>query len=117
MKMTLRASVVNYRTRRRVAPTAALRVEYHPTGGVRHAQPGDLDYFLSERYCLYAVRSGRAYRTDIHHLPWPLQSAEAEIQRNSLLEAAGVQGSPAPLLTASRFARKLNVLAWAPERC
>jgi hypothetical protein len=51
-------------------------------------------------------------RTEVHHVPWPLQRAEAAIEQNELTTAHGFElaGSP-PLL---HFARKVDVVVWAP---
>jgi hypothetical protein len=47
----------------------------------------------------------------IHHLPWPLQAAEAEIERNELPAAHGiVLPNRAPVL---HFARELHVYIWS----
>lgn len=84
---------------------------YRPTGEVFHAQPGTLDYFLTERYCLYAADGrGRVYRGDIHHAPWPLQRAQAEISVNTMAAADGFTLPDAPPLL--HFARRQEVLAW-----
>src|SRR5229473_379614 len=73
-----------------------------------------LEYFLTERYCLYAVRHSKVYRTNIHHAPWPLQTAGAEIDVNTMAQSAGIELPPTkPLL---HFARSLEVLIWLPER-
>jgi uncharacterized protein YqjF (DUF2071 family) len=37
------------------------------------AEPGSLDFFLVERYSLYAARGKKVYRSRIHHQSWPLQ--------------------------------------------
>ena len=76
---------------------------------------GTLEYFLTERYCLYHVsRRGRPYRLDIHHPPWPLQRAAAEIARNTMAVAAGlVLASQPPLLHVSA---RQDVVAWGPSR-
>jgi uncharacterized protein YqjF (DUF2071 family) len=116
MAISISGEEVRYLSRRRCPKTAEFEARYHSTGTVSHAIPGDLDYFLTERYCLYAVRGRNVYRTDIHHLPWPLQPAETDIARNTMLEAAGLHGSPLQA-DASKFVRRLDVLAWAPERC
>jgi hypothetical protein len=53
---------------------------------------GSLEQFLVERYCLYATdRSGRLLRGDIHHEPWSLRGAEAEIELATIapLELSG----------------------------
>jgi uncharacterized protein YqjF (DUF2071 family) len=108
---------VLYQSRRteRGAPAAEFIARYRPTGEIIHAEPGSLDYFLSERYCLYTVDdSGRVHRAEIHHLPWPLQPAEADIQRNSMGEAAGISLPPRP--HHCTFSSRLDVVIWTPER-
>ena len=76
--------------------------------------PRTIEHFVTERYCLYNVERGKVYRVPIHHLPWSLQPAEAEIARNTMAAANGI-ALPAtePRL---HFARELVVLCWTPER-
>lgn len=47
------------------------------TAGERlpEAQPGTLEFFLIERYCLYTADAEKIYRARIFHRPWPLQEA------------------------------------------
>jgi uncharacterized protein YqjF (DUF2071 family) len=70
-----------------------------------------LDYFLTERYCLYTVdKSGRVRTVDIHHPPWMLQEAEADFEANTMLEAAGLAMPEAtPVL---HFAKRQDMVAW-----
>ena len=52
-----------------------------PTHRLAQSAPGTIEYFLTERYRLYtADRRGHLFQGDIHHLPWPLEAAEAEFQ-------------------------------------
>ena len=104
---------VRYRSRRR-GGAAELVAAYAPAGAASVPLPGSLEYFLTERYCLYAThRTGRPYRLDIHHPPWPLQPADAEIARNTMAAAAGVPlPEVRPLL---HFARRQDSVAWAPR--
>ncbi|HUQ19741.1 MAG TPA: DUF2071 domain-containing protein [Gemmatimonadaceae bacterium] len=108
---------IDYRSRRSHAgaPSAEFTGRYHPAGNVEIASPGSLDHFLSERYCLYAVDSrSTVYRCEIHHRPWPLQPAEAEVTLNTMASAAGITlPQQSPHLT---FARQLDVVVWAPTR-
>ena len=88
---------------------------YHPTSPVYAAAPGTLEHWLTERYCLYAQAPGGAlYRTEVHHWPWPLQRAAAEITANTIPAAGGlpVDGPPAHL----HFARRIDVVVWGAER-
>src|SRR5919199_672832 len=58
---------------------------YRSTGPVFHAEPGSLEWFLTERYCLYTTdERGVLQRAEIHHAPWPLQPAECEIELNTI---------------------------------
>lgn len=105
---------VRYRSRRtaRRAPTAAFRAQYRPVGSGFTATPGSIEYFLAERYCLYTVdERSTLRRLDVHHPPWLLQRAEADIEENTMADAAGVRlPSIAPLLL---FAKRQDTLAWA----
>src|SRR4051794_38140014 len=85
------AGGIDYRTTRRGHPSAELRIRYRPRGDVRHAPAGTLEHFLTERYCLYALNERRAVlRADIHHPPWPLQDATAELERNTMTAPYGI---------------------------
>ena len=97
------------------APPAALQVNYRPVAEIFEANPGTLEHFLTERYCLYAADSnGRISRGEIHHQLWQLQIAEAQFQQNSMTEAAGIAlPSQKPLL---HFARRQDVVVWSPHR-
>lgn len=72
---------------------------------------GSLEHFLTERYCLFTTHAGRVLVGDIHHLPWPLERAEAEIEVNELPAAHGIAlPDRAPVL---HFARELHVYIWS----
>lgn len=87
---------------------------YQPAGPSFQPLPGTLDYFLTERYCLYNVDARfRAYRLDIHHLPWTLQPVEATIEVNTMAEAAGIRLPAMP--PRLHFAARQDMLAWPPE--
>ena len=86
---------------------------YRPVGPAHGAEPGSLDYFLTERYCLYTVNDEfELRRLEIHHPPWRLQSAEATIEVNTMADSAGLRlPAMAPRL---HFAKRQDVVAWAP---
>jgi uncharacterized protein YqjF (DUF2071 family) len=104
-----------YASTRRSGGTACFAGTYGPTGEPYRAAPGSIDHWLTERYCLYAADGkGRLFRGDIHHTPWPLQPAAAEIQSNTMTAPLGLNLPPTPSLL--HFARRLDVIAWRPER-
>jgi uncharacterized protein YqjF (DUF2071 family) len=62
----------------------AFSAAYRPAGDAFNAEPGSLEQFLTERYCLYAEHDEQLSRADIHHPPWPLQPAQARIDLNTM---------------------------------
>ena len=103
---------VGYRSRRTSGEgRAELACEYNPVGPAYTADPGTLDWFLTERYCLYTLdSSNHACRLEIHHQQWPLQRAEARFDVNTMAEAAGLRlASMAPVL---HFAKRQDMVAW-----
>jgi len=91
-------------------PPAGLDCRYRPLGEQFHAAPGTLEYFLTERYCLYMLDHERTIqRADIHHPPWPLQHATAEFDANTMAAPFGVELGGDPLL---HYAARQDVLLW-----
>jgi uncharacterized protein len=108
---------IEYRSERthRGAASGELFGRYRPVSGAFIAQSRSLEHFLTERYCLYtADGEGQIIRGEIHHAPWPLQLAEAELTRNTMAEAAGFSlPAKQPLL---HFSKRQDVIVWAPQR-
>jgi len=104
---------VTYQSERPAGPRFAGR--YAPAGPVQHSLPGTIEHFLTERYCLYARSpSGRLYRGEIHHVPWPLQTARAVVEQNDLLAAHGLMITDPPVLM--HYAFRLDVVIWPLTR-
>jgi uncharacterized protein YqjF (DUF2071 family) len=99
----------------RGASAGELKGRYRALGEAFAPRAGTLEYFLTERYCLYAADGrGPIYRGEIHHPPWRMQAAEAELHANTMAAAAGiVLPNCAPLL---HFAVRQDMVAWAPRR-
>ena len=84
---------------------------YRPVGQVCAPQPGTIEHFLAERYCLYAQHPQQGLlRVEVHHAPWPLQKAVAEIDENSMAEPVGIRFSNPPVWT--HFAAGVDVAVW-----
>jgi uncharacterized protein YqjF (DUF2071 family) len=104
---------VTYESRRtdRRGAAAQFVATYRPLTRPEPPRAGTLESFLTERYCLFTVdRRGRVFSADIHHPPWPLQAAEAEIETNSMAAASGLELPPEkPLL---HFSNRQDMVAW-----
>lgn len=83
------------------------RVQVVPSGPIAAAAVGTLEYFLAERYLLYAFRNGRLYRGQVYHRPYPLQSAELRVLEETLIAAAGLSRPDTSPLT--HYARGVDV--------
>ncbi len=72
--------------------------------------PGSLEFFLTERYCLYSGNRDRLYRARIFHQPWSLRRATLSAHRSTMIESHGlpVPGGE-PLL---HYAESLAVNIW-----
>jgi len=79
--------------------------------GDRSVSPVDsLEYFLVERYCLYAEGGGKLWRAEIHHAPWVVGAGEAEVHLNSIAPVA-LSGDPL-----CHIAEPQDVVVWPLER-
>jgi uncharacterized protein YqjF (DUF2071 family) len=85
-----------------------------PTGKLAEGRVGTLEYFLLERSCLFTRnREGKAVRASLHHVSWPLEKAEAEIERNDLAASIGIKlPDQEPVL---HYSRRLAVYVWPSE--
>jgi hypothetical protein len=97
-----------------LAVDAHFACRYRPTGEVAAAVPGTLEFFLAERYLLYA-RTGRALRSArVFHAPYPLQPAVVADLNETLLSAAGLPiEKSAPALV--HYAREVDVQIYRPH--
>jgi uncharacterized protein YqjF (DUF2071 family) len=69
--------------------------------------PGTLEHFLAERYLLYTKASRGLLCGQVHHTPYPLQTAKVHELEETLVAAAGIEHGPeAPL---AHYARGVDV--------
>ncbi len=117
MTVAERNGWIEYTSGRKVNSGSAAQFvgRYRPASAARDPTTGTLEYFLTERYCLFTTDSAlRPYRVDIHHPPWPLQDAEAQISINTMADASGIRlPSLAPLL---HFSKRQDMVGWRLRR-
>jgi hypothetical protein len=92
-----------------------LEATYSAHGLAFECQPRTLEYFLTERYCLYAQKpDGTLLRSEIHHAPWSLQQAHANFAKNTMTQNLGVDTSARPHLL--HFSKLQDVIVWPPRK-
>ncbi len=67
----------------------SLIYDYQPGKAIGKAVPGSLDFFLVERYCLFAYKRKQLYRGRIHHAPYELTHPEVATYSSSLFPLNG----------------------------
>ena len=112
MDVRASGSAIDYRSRRVSSdgPPAELGGRYRPVGPLIQPAPGSLEHWLTERYCLYTLDDEqRILRGEIHHPPWQLQEARAELRLNRMLEEIELEvGEPALM----HFSARQDVVFW-----
>ena len=105
---------IDYELRRKEKPVAGFHAVWKIGEDLPRSEPDSLEFFLTERYCLYSEHREKLYRADIHHPMWPLQKAEVSSFESTMLEPLGL-ASPAetPLL---HYAESIDVDIWSLQR-
>ncbi len=103
--------------RRFVSKPVIFKAHYRglgPTRKLAESRCGTIEYFLTERYCLFTHNAaGELVRANVHHVPWPLEDAAAEIEVNDLPASIGIDiQDQEPIL---HYSRRLAVYMWPPE--
>ena len=112
MSLEQQGSRIEYSSKRQDARGAAAELRAVWTIGepLPRAQPGSIEFFLTERYCLYSHHRDQLYRSRIFHQPWPLQSATLDSYQSTMIESSGIEEPTAePLL---HYAESLGVDIW-----
>ena len=99
-------------------PSGYFKARYRglgPTRKLAENRSGTLEYFLTERYNLFTSnRFGQPMRASIHHVPWPLEEAEAEIEQNDARRCGGIRLPDVPPVL--HYSRRLAVYVWQLEQ-
>jgi uncharacterized protein YqjF (DUF2071 family) len=104
------ALTIDYSLVRTDEPPAEFRAVWTIGESIPASEPGSLEFFLTERYCLYSERDGEIYRARIHHAPWPLRKASLSLLSSTMIESLGL-ATPKddPLL---HYAEEVKVDIW-----
>lgn len=80
---------IDYSSERRSndAVESSSRFRYTKVGQVKQAVPGTIEFFLVERYLLFAANSnGKLYKGRVHHTPYPIQQVAIEACHTDLFQ-------------------------------
>jgi uncharacterized protein YqjF (DUF2071 family) len=116
MSLTQMGKTITYSSARRDrhGPPAELQAGWTIGEELPQSTAGSLEFFLTERYCLYSEHEGRLYRARIHHPPWPLRKANLLSINSSMIESLGLPAPPDdPLI---HYAEELKVHIWRIRR-
>lgn len=80
-----------YSTQRRgAAVQEGVQFHYHSAGNPRTAEPGSLEFFLVERYILFATPDHKRLATgQVYHTPYPIHDAHVAAWDDQLLSLNG----------------------------
>jgi uncharacterized protein YqjF (DUF2071 family) len=112
MSLVQQGNSIEYHSARRDARGAPAQLDAARTIGepLAQARSGSLEFFLTERYCLYSYHREQLYRSRIFHQPWPLRSATLDAYQSTMVESLGIEEpKDEPLL---HYAESLGVNIW-----
>jgi uncharacterized protein len=91
-------------------PRAQLTASWSIGEPLPRSSPGSVEFFLTERYCLYSLHRRRLYRSRIFHEPWPLRQATLNSRQSTMIHSLGItQSEEKPLL---HYAEAIEVDIW-----
>nr|WP_263324869.1 DUF2071 domain-containing protein [Neobacillus sp. Marseille-Q6967] len=87
-------------------------VLYEPVSEPRKLEPGSLDYWLLERYCLFTKWGNKVVRGDIRHKNWEVIEAKIERLKNSVLP---IDLKTAPVLHHYSLRKEAFIISLKPQ--
>ena len=92
---------------------AQLRTTWAIGDRLPRSAPVSLEFFLTERYCLYIKRKEKILRARIHHEPWQLQNARLNSLESTMIECHGLPAPKGdPVL---HYSEEIKVGIWWPQ--
>jgi len=108
------AGSIDYSLTRTNDPPAEFAATWKTGKRLPISEPGSLEFFLTERYCLFSEHNDSLYEARIHHRPWPLQSAELVSLESTMIESHGLPTRKEdPQL---HYCEELNVDIWSLKK-
>jgi len=113
MSLKEKGKTIEYSSRR-IDSSAELHASWAIGEPLPESEPESLQFFLTERYCLYAAHHDQLHRARIFHEPWVLQSATLLSLHSTMIEATGLPTpKDEPLL---HYSEEIAVDIWPLEK-
>jgi uncharacterized protein YqjF (DUF2071 family) len=94
----------------RSLPRAELQASWTIGEPLPQSSAGSIEFFLTERYCLYSLHRKRIHRSRIFHEPWPLRKATINSRQSTMIQFLGIaESQEEPLL---HYAEAIAVDVW-----
>jgi uncharacterized protein len=107
-------STIVYSSKRTDKPPATLQTTWTIGESIPQTQPDSLEFFLTERYCLFSEHKGKLHRARIHHRPWVLQTATVSSHSSTMIQSLSLaEPTDAPILN---YAEEIAVDIWPLEK-
>lgn len=107
-------STINYSLTRTDKPAGTFCASWNIGLSLPTSTPDSLEFFLTERFCLFSEHKGDLYRSTIHHEAWPLQTATLNSHSSTMIEVLNLpEPTEAPLL---HYAEEISVDIWKLEK-
>jgi uncharacterized protein YqjF (DUF2071 family) len=117
MRLAETGRTIDYHSRRKDPSTPVAEFEASWTLGkpLLPTKPDSLEFFLVDRYWLYAENGGQLYRARIHHPPWPLHQGTLLHLKSTMIETHGLPTPQGPPLLQAQ-GEPLRVEVWPLKR-
>tara|TARA_B110000444_G_scaffold236224_1_gene247925 strand:+ start:650 stop:1372 length:723 start_codon:yes stop_codon:yes gene_type:complete len=101
---------------KRVKKNLELIGSCHSIGELTKSEPGSLDEFLLERYCLFTFHNKKLCIAYTKHAPWTFKKAKADIIKNTLTKSYQLGISDLLNPDISHTSDGVQVYSWSIER-
>ena len=107
-------SNISYSLKRTDGPVANFEASWNIGAPLPTTEEDSLEFFLTERYCLFSEHKGNLYQSRIHHPSWPLQTATLDAHSSTMIDVLNLpEPGDAPLL---HYAEAIAVDIWMLQK-
>jgi uncharacterized protein YqjF (DUF2071 family) len=110
IELQQRETAIDYLLHRTDDPPAGFHASWQIREPLPTTSPDSLEFFLTERYCLYSEHKEAIYWSRIYHQPWPLQKADLVSFDSTMIESLALPSPKGEPLV--HYAEEISVDIW-----